>query len=142
LQADPDFSSTSLSIVLSTRTAIPASVLKAKLSPLAAVVKYLKEVKGLSLHKISEFLGRSYRAVWGAYNSSRKSETHFPQENGLLIQSFYPNLSILESVVFYLKQNYSLTLAEIGKAIGRSPKTVWTVYNRALRKRREIDSAD
>jgi hypothetical protein len=42
--------------------------------------------------------------------------------------------SVLESLVFYLKTNYSLRNVEIAKLIGRDERNIWAIYSKAERK--------
>ena len=46
---------------------VPASVFSYDLSPAEAIVKFLKEEKGLKYKEIGEFLLRDERGVWGSY---------------------------------------------------------------------------
>ena len=41
----------------------------------------------------------------------------------------------MESVVFYLKEKMGMTYHEIAVELNRDDRTIWTVYNRALKKR-------
>ena len=41
----------------------------------------------------------------------------------------------MESVVFYMKDSLSMTYHEIAAALNRDDRTIWTVYNRAKKKR-------
>lgn len=43
-------------------------------------------------------------------------------------------MSVLESIVYYLKTEYSLSYHDIALIIRRDDRTVWTVYQRALKK--------
>ena len=43
-------------------------------------------------------------------------------------------LSILENIVLYLKEELSLSFKEISVLIKKDPSTVWTAYQRALKK--------
>ncbi len=43
-------------------------------------------------------------------------------------------LSVLEGIVAYLKKTYGLAYHEIALIIRRDDRTVWTVYQRALKK--------
>jgi len=45
------------------------------------------------------------------------------------------NLSVLEAMVVYLKEDKSLKYSEIAKLLNRDDRTIWTVYNRAKKKR-------
>jgi len=40
----------------------------------------------------------------------------------------------MESVVSYMKNSLGMTYHEIAVALNRDDRTIWTVYNRALKK--------
>ncbi len=44
------------------------------------------------------------------------------------------SVSILESIVKYLKEKKKLTYHEIAVLLNRDDRTIWTVYNRARKK--------
>lgn len=44
-------------------------------------------------------------------------------------------LSVLESIVEYLKEVRKLSFVEISRVINRDERNVWTIYNRAKKKR-------
>ena len=44
------------------------------------------------------------------------------------------NLSVLESLVWYLKKDLELGFRDIGKLLNRDERTIWTVHNRAKKK--------
>lgn len=46
-------------------------------------------------------------------------------------------LSPLEAVVEYLKDKEGFSYSEIGKILNRDERNIWTVYNRAKKKRNE-----
>jgi len=84
-------------------------------------------------------LGRSVKTIWQAYNSSKKKYS-FPlvaDDFSLTIPiSLFKNrrLSVLEHIVFYLKEK-SMKFSDIARVLKRDPRTVWTVYNRAKKKK-------
>ncbi len=43
----------------------------------------------------------------------------------------------MESVVFYMKDSLNMTYHEIALSLNRDDRTIWTVYNRASKKRGE-----
>jgi hypothetical protein len=43
-------------------------------------------------------------------------------------------MSVLESLVFHLKKKYSLSYHDISLLLRRDERTIWTVYQRALKK--------
>jgi hypothetical protein len=45
------------------------------------------------------------------------------------------NVSIFETIVEYLKDHHGLTYHEIAVLLNRDDRTIWTVYNRAAKKR-------
>ena len=45
------------------------------------------------------------------------------------------SLSVLEAMVEYLKEKRGLTYHEIAVFLNRDDRTIWTCYNRAMKKR-------
>lgn len=58
-----------------------------------------------------------------------KRQEHIPME---IIKN--RNLSILESIVKFLKEARNLTYHEIAVLLNRDDRTIWTVYSRARKK--------
>ncbi|GIU70302.1 MAG: hypothetical protein KatS3mg002_1538 [Candidatus Woesearchaeota archaeon] len=46
-------------------------------------------------------------------------------------------LGVLEVVVKYLKENTPLSYSEIAKILNRDQRTIWTTYNKAVKKHKE-----
>ncbi|MBD3248821.1 hypothetical protein GF336_02135 [Candidatus Woesearchaeota archaeon] len=117
---------------------IPCSIFNKKLSPLETEVKYMKENLDYSYKKIAALLGRSDKTVWQAYkNAVKKLPEKLKAEEtryNIPVSALNTNLSILESTVTYLKDNYDLSYHDIGDIIQRDEKTIWTVHNRAKNK--------
>jgi len=44
-------------------------------------------------------------------------------------------LAVLESIVAYLKENKGMQYHEIAEMLNRDQRTIWTVYQRTLKKR-------
>jgi hypothetical protein len=124
-----------------TERTIPVSVFdNTALSALEAIVKYMKEDLGRNYKEIAFLLNRNYGPIAITYRNSLKkmkgrldasSETRIPL-------SIFENskLSVLENIVKYLKEDLSLTYHEIAIIMRRDDRTIWTVYNRSLRKRK------
>ena len=118
---------------------IPITVFNKKLSALETIVKYLKENKNLTNKQIATLTNRSEKNIWHAYNSSLKK---FPNKlKPTKTKYFFPvsiiknlKLSVLESIVLYLKISLNLSLTEISYSLKRSYKTIWTVYSRSRKK--------
>ncbi len=50
------------------------------------------------------------------------------------------SLSVLESLVFYLKEVKKYSYHEIAVILNRDDRTIWTVHNRAIKKRKRNGS--
>ncbi len=127
---------------------IPCSVFNQKLSALETIVKYLVENEKLSLKKIAELTSRTNKNIWQAYNSSKKKHPVWfvvlsekirllPLE--LLNQdsslgTYADRLTLLENIVFYLKDNVKLSYHEIAILLKRDDRTIWSTYQRAFKK--------
>ncbi len=121
---------------------IPTEIFNKNLTVLESVVKYLKEEKDLSLHKIAEIISRDERNIWHIYKKSKDKhpETFIVKDSriGIPVSIFsIIDLSALESVVVYLKEDLNLTYHEIALLLKRDDRTIWTVYNRRARKKNE-----
>ena len=119
---------------------VPATIFTVReLGVLEAVVKFLREVRGYPLHKIAALLKRDNRTIWSTYEHSRQKYKGKMPENGTDIKvplNVFSDrkLGVLEALVRYLKERYSMRYSEIGNLLSRDQRTVWTVYNRARKK--------
>ena len=135
---------------------IPLSILKSK-SAYGAIVVFLKG-KGLSYKQIADLTNRDQRTVWCTYNNSKdkkknkdnsqdkpieKQNTrplHIPdtlvaQDISIPLEILWTReLSVLESIVFYLKNTYNLEFREIADLMGKNYMTIYTVYRRVMTK--------
>jgi hypothetical protein len=119
---------------------IPLSVFNPELSALETVSKYLHENLGMTFRRIAQLTNRSEKTIWQAYNISlRKFGKRLSADQTLYLipVSVIANrkFSNLESIVLFAKEQYGLRFSELGNLLHRDQRTVWTVYNRALRKR-------
>ncbi len=118
---------------------IPCSIFSKNLSPLETVSKYLKENLQLSFQEIAKLINRSQKTIWQAYSFSKKK---YPEE--LVVTDTKYNIpvselknrhfSLLELIVSYLKSKFNLSYHQIGQLLQRNERTIWTVYNRAIKK--------
>ena len=115
---------------------IPVSIFNKKLGSLESIVKYMKEE--LSNKKIGEMLNRDNRTIWSIYN---KAKIKNPERLNVKSKLFIPidilkprKLSVLESIVYYLKEHYKLRLHEIALYLQRNDRTIWTIYQKAKNK--------
>ena len=118
---------------------IPVSIFSKKLSCLETIVKYLRENLNLSNKEISKLIKRSEKTIWQAYNSARKK---YSLKFKVKFSKYYipvsvlsdRKLSVLESIVKYLHENFELNYSEISRLLQRDSRTIWTVYSRARKK--------
>lgn len=121
---------------------IPLNIFKEKISPAEAVAKYLRENKELKFSEIAIALGRNQRTIWINYrNASKKKKDKIQIKKevySIPINVFsIKNLSILESVVKYLKDSRKSNL-EIGRLLNKNPNNIWTINKRIERKLKNL----
>jgi hypothetical protein len=119
-------------------TLIPLTIFSARLTVLESVVKFLKEDKNSSFHEIGILLGRNERNIWHAYqHASVKQKKHLPYKDSPYAVPVFifqdTKLSALESLVVYLRHTFNLSYHEIAVLIQRDDRTIWTVYQRAIK---------
>ena len=112
---------------------IPVSIFSEKLSSLETIVKYLKENLELKNKEIGKITKRSVKTIYKAYSSANekaRKKFEIKEARYYIPASALTNrkLGVLESVVKYLKENYELNYSEIGRLLGRDPRTIWTAY--------------
>lgn len=114
---------------------IPVCIFNNKLSSLESVVKYLKENLDLKYSEIAKLLNRNDRTIWTTYSNSRKkyAKKFVVKDNKYFIPALIisnRSLSVLESIVYYMKDNLNLRYSQIALMLHRDQRTIWTVYNR------------
>lgn len=120
---------------------IPLSIISNReLSSLELVVKFLREESRLSNAMVASLLKRSQQVCWNTYHNSRKKYPHkliFKSSRLDIPVSIFGRrgLSILEAIVVYLKENKGLSFHEIAVLLNRDDRTIWTVFNRARKKK-------
>jgi len=110
-----------------------------RLGVLEIIVKYMREELDYSLNKIAGLLKRDNRTVWSSYCQSKKKDPEqivVDKHEFLIPVALFANreLGVLEVLVSYLRDRYGLKYSEIGELLSRDQRTIWTVYNRKLRK--------
>jgi DNA-binding CsgD family transcriptional regulator len=121
------------------RETCPLSIFNERITVLESVVKYLREEKNLSLHKIAEILGRDEKNIWHAYHSANKKMSAKLKVDSSSISiplSIFSDgkLAPLEAIVVHLKEQQQMSLHEIAVILARDDRTIWTAYTRARRK--------
>ena len=107
---------------------------------LQILVKYLKEEKHLNFSAIGRLTKRDERSIWGTYQKSKSTLPNElkigPSKISIPISIFeMGTLSALEGLVFFLKEHHHLQFIKIAEFIQKDRRTVWTVYNRATKKK-------
>ena len=118
---------------------LPDFIFSKRLSSLEAISKYLIEGCGLSIKEASILLGRTNKNIWYAYNSSKKKSIRFIwKKAGFVVPTAVLqnlDLSVLENIVVYLKEELDLTYHKIADILKRDDRTIWSVYNNANKKK-------
>ena len=133
----------SLKVVPKEEVKVPISVFKNDyLASLENIVKYLRENLLLSFKQIGSLTNRNEIALAVTYrNAKKKMEARF------VVEEISPysipvsilkdrNLSVLENIVSYLKDTFGLNYHSIAVLLNRDDRTIWTVYQRAKKKRK------
>lgn len=121
---------------------IPLSIfLDRGVSVLEAISEYLKDSKKFSYHEIAVLLNRDDRTIWTCYNRAKKKNpghfTKIAESKEHIPSSIFLDrrVSVLETIVEYLKEKRKLNYHEIAVLLNRDDRTVWTCYSRAKKKR-------
>ncbi len=120
---------------------IPIGIFKDRvLSPLESASEYFKGL-GMKYSEIAELLNRDDRTIWTCVNRAKKKRektgTKMPKPTGQKIPvSIFHNrdLAPLEGISCYLKDKALMSYHEIAVELNRDDRTIWTSYNRALKK--------
>ncbi len=131
-----------LSYLQKPRNEIPLSIFTKKLSSLETITKFLRENQQLNFVKIAGLTNRNQKALCRTYHNAKNKQKE--QFKDIESEFYFPvhilknrNLSVLESIVIYLKEKLNLSLIKISSLLKRDPSTIWTIYIRALKKKNE-----
>jgi parallel beta-helix repeat protein len=132
--------------VIETSIFIPISVLNnRKLTVLESLILYLKQ-KDMKYSEIAKLLNRNQKNIWTIYsrveNSLNEKEitsiTSIKVELNIPITIFSNKLGALETLSKYLKENLGMSYKEIAELLNRNERTIWTSYNKAKIKQKEL----
>ena len=132
----------SLKFPLKQEVKVPISVFQNDfLGSLETIVKYLRENLLLTFKQISSLTNRDPIALAVTYrNAKKKMEAKFIE--AALSPYYIPvsilqdrNLSVLENIVSYLKDTFGLAYHKIALLLNRDDRTIWTVYQKAKKKK-------
>ncbi len=119
---------------------LPVYIFQSRLSCLEAIVKYMHENLDFGFTKIARILNRSSKTIWATYSKAngKMPERFKPEISKYLIPVSVLNerkLSVLESIVEFLREKHELSYKQISLLINRDNRTIWTVYQKAKKKR-------
>ncbi len=138
LQTEYEYTNEELLELLSSEIKIPLEIFSLELAPSESLVKYLKENLEKTFHEIAELTSGNERAIWASYQrANKKMSSSILIENPTLIPlSIFSNkkLSVLETVVVYLKEKKKMKGVKIAQILKKHPANIWTIYNRANEK--------
>ena len=111
---------------------IPLSIFSTKISPATALVKYLKQEKGLTYAEISELINRDQRTVWTLCNKYKGKISFVINKKYLLPVNIFQNrhLSVLENIVSYIVSKYNLNPKQISVLLNKNISTIYSVISR------------
>jgi len=98
--------------------------------------KYLKDEKGFRFSEIEKLINRNQKTVALNYNNCSVKGKKIKVEKGEVVplRIFSDRrLSVLESVVYYLK-NQGRKNFEIAQMLDKDQRNIWTLYSRAVKK--------
>jgi len=119
-------------------TYLPVTIFQNPVTPLQAIIKYLKENLGFKNKKIALLLNKDTKTIWAAYNHAKKKQLVIDETEMHIPLSIFKHekLSASESIVSFLK-NLGMNYAEIARLLKKDQRTIWTLYSRALKKQDE-----
>lgn len=125
-------------LALEKNISIPGSIFLKQLGCLECICKFLKEHHKLSNIEIAKLTNRSSKSIWQAISQARRKypKNLIVKKDSIMIPiKILENkkLSILENIVYYLK-NKNLSYHEIAELLARDDRTIWTVYQKAIKK--------
>lgn len=118
----------------------PVSIFKnKKLSGLETLTKYMKENLKLKNIVIARLLHRGPQAIWTTYNNVKEKmpeQLKIPKTGVFIPITAFDNdlYPVLESITKYLKEDLKLNYRTIGELLGRNERTIWTVYQRSIKR--------
>jgi hypothetical protein len=128
-----------LESILGIKEGIPISIFRSNLSGLGAISVYLKDVKEQKIGDIASLLNRKKSTIYTTYRKAKeklKGEFDLSDNSIVVPLEIFTNrkFSILESLVFYLKDEHKFSFVKIAKILGKNYSTVRTVHTRYQKK--------
>ena len=123
---------------------VPLHIFKERpLGILESLVKFLKEERNMGFKQISKLLNRNNKTIWSSYhNAVKKKAKRFAMKKARILVPLDifsdRRLGLLESLSYYLKEKRHINFHNIGAALNRDERTIWTSY-RAAKKKGSVD---
>jgi transcriptional regulator len=137
LLQNKDIKNKKIKITIEHDNYITISIFSDKLCIFESIVKYLHENKNLSYKEISNITKRSTNNInvtyLKAYEKYPRRYTKLDFSTSIPYTIFSKKYTCFESITLYLKKS-GLKYSEIATLLKRDDRTVWTVYQRALKK--------
>lgn len=114
---------------------LPCSIFHNELGIFESVVKFLHENKKLNFKEISKITKRSSNNIAVTYLKAKKKyypEFEVDYSNKVPLNIFSEKYTCFESICLYLKKTFNYH--EIAELLDRDDRTIWTTYNRAIKK--------
>ncbi|MBR9692477.1 hypothetical protein GOV07_00950 [Candidatus Woesearchaeota archaeon] len=117
---------------------VPVTVFTTTLSPLEAIIKFLKEERGMKYSVISRLLARDQRCIRITYlRAAKKAPVRFKPAAS---RTMFPlallrdrSLSPAEQVTRFLRGE-GLRYCDIARLLGKDDRTIWTLARRSEEK--------
>jgi hypothetical protein len=117
---------------------IPISIFSNKSAPLQSLIRYLKEYKKIKNCDISKAINRSPKTVYSSFIQSKNYTFVVSQNDSIKIplkELTWPNCTISENLIYFLKSTENLKTVEIAKILNRSPSCISQIYKRSKNKK-------
>ncbi len=118
---------------------VPAEIFSQRLSPLEALVSFLRNNMELRLSEIARMLFRDQRTVWATFNkaAAKQKRLFIPARSKapIPLEIFSSRkLSVLEGAALYLSKERGMRLVDVSRLLKKDTSTVWTALSRARKK--------
>ncbi len=118
---------------------IPLDIFNQNIAPSESLSKYLRENLGMKFNEIAVLLNRSQKTIALNYRNAikkKKEKIKVNKETILLPLNILSNrnLSVLESVVYHLREK-GMKNSEIARMLNKDTRNTWTLYKRAIKKK-------
>ena len=101
------------------------------------IIKYTSEITSSLVRDVVEKLSKERTKERELKLIKEERLTTKESREVLIPNIFTRELSVLEVIIKFLREDKNLRYSEIAKLINRDPRSVWLTYKRAIKKRKE-----